>query len=73
MFILTVARLMSGEVVLTPYYEYDACYAAQDQHVPHVGAARASLHCNLEGRLYRGSGAEKGFQLSLITPFEIGV
>jgi hypothetical protein len=25
------------------------------------------------GRLNRGSGAEKGFQLSLLTPFEIGV
>jgi hypothetical protein len=35
--------------------------------------AGASLHRNLEGRLYRGSAGEKGFQLSLITPFEIGV
>jgi hypothetical protein len=27
----------------------------------------------MKGRLNRGSVAEKGFQLSLITPFEIGV
>jgi hypothetical protein len=33
----------------------------------------ASLHRNLEGRLYRGTVGEKGFQLSRIVPFEIGV
>jgi hypothetical protein len=36
-------------------------------------ATGASLHRNLEGRLYRVSAGEKGFQLSLITPFEVGV
>jgi hypothetical protein len=33
----------------------------------------ASLHRNLEGRLSRGSSAVKGFQLSLIAPFEVSV
>jgi len=40
---------------------------------PPRASRTASFHRNLEGRLYRGSSAEKGFQLSLITPFEIGV